>query len=144
MYRSLSVDIRTVITKERILRTFVMLCAALVANILMPKTEIGVGRRLSLMPYIPGIMRLCYTTLLRRGDNTVLPNVMPPDRGRASQACTACRKQKTRYYELPAKRGGCLRCERLRQPCSLDVPTARSPGGSKSHDDDVGEFYGYR
>ncbi|OQE21752.1 hypothetical protein PENSTE_c011G06865 [Penicillium steckii] len=44
---------------------------------------------------------------------------MPPDRGRASRACASCRKQKTRCYEpgLPGK--ACLRCERLRQNCSL-------------------------
>jgi hypothetical protein len=43
---------------------------------------------------------------------------MPPDRGRASQACTACRKQKTRCYETANARA-CLRCERLGQYCSL-------------------------
>ncbi|KAF2270506.1 hypothetical protein CC78DRAFT_134379 [Lojkania enalia] len=42
---------------------------------------------------------------------------MPPDRGRASQACTACRKQKTRCYETTVGRP-CLRCERLGQECS--------------------------
>lgn len=44
---------------------------------------------------------------------------MPPDRGRASRACASCRKQKTRCYEpgIPGK--ACLRCERLRQSCSL-------------------------
>jgi hypothetical protein len=43
---------------------------------------------------------------------------MPPERGRASQACTACRKQKTRCYEI-ADAKACLRCERLGQACSL-------------------------
>lgn len=52
---------------------------------------------------------------------------MPPDRGRASQACTACRKQKTRCYASSGNgRGGCLRCERLRLSCSLELPT--TPG----------------
>lgn len=43
---------------------------------------------------------------------------MPPDRGRASQACTACRKQKTRCYES-GNVEGCLRCQRLELQCSL-------------------------
>ncbi|KAF2636671.1 hypothetical protein P280DRAFT_552840 [Massarina eburnea CBS 473.64] len=43
---------------------------------------------------------------------------MPPDRGRASKACTACRKQKTRCYETATGRA-CLRCDRLGQECSL-------------------------
>ncbi|KAF2831243.1 hypothetical protein CC86DRAFT_136873 [Ophiobolus disseminans] len=43
---------------------------------------------------------------------------MPPDRGRASQACAACRKQKTRCYETATGRA-CLRCERLGQHCTL-------------------------
>ncbi|CAO2657023.1 Nn.00g058260.m01.CDS01 [Neocucurbitaria sp. VM-36] len=45
---------------------------------------------------------------------------MPPDRGRASKACIACRKQKTRCYESVNGRA-CLRCERVGQKCSLDV-----------------------
>lgn len=45
---------------------------------------------------------------------------MPPDRGRASRACSACRKQKTRCYES-ARGSACLRCERIGQHCSLEV-----------------------
>ncbi|CAG8018764.1 unnamed protein product [Penicillium salamii] len=44
---------------------------------------------------------------------------MPPDRGRASRACTSCRKQKTRCYEPGIPGRACLRCDRLRQSCSL-------------------------
>ncbi|KAJ5166418.1 uncharacterized protein N7482_005199 [Penicillium canariense] len=44
---------------------------------------------------------------------------MPPDRGRASRACASCRKQKTRCYEPGIPGRACLRCERLRQKCSL-------------------------
>ncbi|KAJ5280092.1 hypothetical protein N7478_005464 [Penicillium angulare] len=44
---------------------------------------------------------------------------MPPDRGRASRACTSCRKQKTRCYEPGVPGKACLRCERLHQKCSL-------------------------
>jgi hypothetical protein len=44
---------------------------------------------------------------------------MPPDRGRASRACASCRKQKTRCYEPGVPGKACLRCERLRQNCSL-------------------------
>ncbi|KAL4940646.1 hypothetical protein BDV06DRAFT_17812 [Aspergillus oleicola] len=44
---------------------------------------------------------------------------MPPDRGRASRACTSCRKQKTRCYESGLPGTSCLRCERLRQRCSF-------------------------
>ncbi|KAF2453466.1 hypothetical protein BDY21DRAFT_126055 [Lineolata rhizophorae] len=54
---------------------------------------------------------------------------MPPDRGRASRACTACRKQKTRCYESGTSGSACLRCERLRQPCSFAVLS----GGDESH-----------
>ncbi|KAF2791830.1 hypothetical protein K505DRAFT_418841 [Melanomma pulvis-pyrius CBS 109.77] len=50
---------------------------------------------------------------------------MPPDRGRASKACTACRKQKTRCYDSSNRRA-CLRCERLGWSCSLDVEDQRS------------------
>ncbi|KAF8855187.1 hypothetical protein BDZ45DRAFT_805164 [Acephala macrosclerotiorum] len=46
---------------------------------------------------------------------------MPPDRGRASKACVTCRKIKTRCYESDAIGRPCLRCERLRQTCSLEV-----------------------
>ncbi|KIW14107.1 hypothetical protein PV08_06888 [Exophiala spinifera] len=46
---------------------------------------------------------------------------MPPLRaGRASKACDACRKQKTRCYTSDNNRGVCLRCETLSQPCSLE------------------------
>ncbi|KAL6248087.1 hypothetical protein RBB50_005435 [Rhinocladiella similis] len=46
---------------------------------------------------------------------------MPPVRaGRASKACDACRKQKTRCYASDNNRGICLRCETLSQPCSLE------------------------
>lgn len=45
---------------------------------------------------------------------------MPPDRGRASKACTACRKQKTRCYESVSGLA-CLRCDRTGQQCSLVV-----------------------
>ncbi|PMD53975.1 uncharacterized protein K444DRAFT_646379 [Hyaloscypha bicolor E] len=38
---------------------------------------------------------------------------MPPDRGRASKACAACRKIKTRCYESGGHGKACLRCERL-------------------------------
>ncbi|KAE9370923.1 hypothetical protein N431DRAFT_343941 [Stipitochalara longipes BDJ] len=44
---------------------------------------------------------------------------MPPDRGRASKACTACRKIKTRCYDSGASGRACLRCERLQVACSL-------------------------
>ncbi|KAJ5984949.1 hypothetical protein N7499_008793 [Penicillium canescens] len=44
---------------------------------------------------------------------------MPPNRGRASRACTSCRKQKTRCYEPGIPGRACLRCDRLRQQCSL-------------------------
>ncbi|RAL04664.1 uncharacterized protein BO80DRAFT_461731 [Aspergillus ibericus CBS 121593] len=47
---------------------------------------------------------------------------MPPDRGRASRACTSCRKQKTRCYEAGTRDGACLRCERLQRKCSF-VPS---------------------
>jgi hypothetical protein len=52
---------------------------------------------------------------------------MPPDRngGRASKACTACRKIKTRCYESDTKGRACLRCERLRLGCSLQDVAAR-------------------
>jgi hypothetical protein len=50
---------------------------------------------------------------------------MPPDRGRASKACTACRKIKTRCYESDVNGKGCLRCERLGVGCSLDVGSER-------------------
>ncbi|TVY85310.1 putative transcriptional regulatory protein [Lachnellula suecica] len=46
---------------------------------------------------------------------------MPPDRGRASRACATCRKIKTRCYEPENPARGCLRCDRLEQPCSLSV-----------------------
>lgn len=69
---------------------------------------------------------------------------MPPDRGRASKACTACRKQKTRCYETTSGKSqctlsrlystkhlgrACLRCDRLGQECSLsaDTPYSRPP-----------------
>ncbi|KAJ6150251.1 hypothetical protein N7471_001450 [Penicillium samsonianum] len=44
---------------------------------------------------------------------------MPPDRGRASRACTSCRKQKTRCYEAGIPGRACMRCDRLHQSCSL-------------------------
>ncbi|KAL4787342.1 hypothetical protein BJX76DRAFT_345621 [Aspergillus varians] len=44
---------------------------------------------------------------------------MPPDRGRASRACTSCRKQKTRCYESGLSGTSCLRCQRLNQRCSF-------------------------
>ncbi|CAG8907662.1 unnamed protein product [Penicillium nalgiovense] len=44
---------------------------------------------------------------------------MPPDRGRASRACTSCRKQKTRCYEPGIPGRACMRCDRLHQNCSL-------------------------
>jgi hypothetical protein len=43
---------------------------------------------------------------------------MPPEQGRASQACSACRKQKTRCYETGDGQP-CLRCSRMGQQCSL-------------------------
>ncbi|KAL4878474.1 hypothetical protein BJY04DRAFT_221196 [Aspergillus karnatakaensis] len=58
---------------------------------------------------------------------------MPPDRGRASRACTSCRKQKTRCYESGLPGAACLRCDRLNQRCSFsidlveDEPTASEP-----------------
>jgi hypothetical protein len=69
---------------------------------------------------------------------------MPPDRGRASQACTACRKQKTRCYASGNGRGACLRCERLQLSCSLDNPV--SPGHCESgrYGDDESTSYGDR
>ncbi|KAH7408203.1 hypothetical protein DE146DRAFT_364745 [Phaeosphaeria sp. MPI-PUGE-AT-0046c] len=56
---------------------------------------------------------------------------MPPERGRASQACIACRKQKTRCYETSDGRA-CLRCERLGQACSLAIPTSHHVGSYAS------------
>jgi hypothetical protein len=56
--------------------------------------------------------------LLLVASGVVKRNAMPADRGRASQACTACRRQKTRCYVRPGS--ACLRCERLHQHCSLD------------------------
>ncbi|KAJ6088436.1 hypothetical protein N7486_009697 [Penicillium sp. IBT 16267x] len=54
---------------------------------------------------------------------------MPPDRGRASRACVSCRKQKTRCYEPSVPGKACLRCERLRQKCSLiQSPEPREDG----------------
>ncbi|OAG08726.1 uncharacterized protein CC84DRAFT_1194815 [Paraphaeosphaeria sporulosa] len=50
---------------------------------------------------------------------------MPVDRGRASKACAACRKQKTRCYETTAGRA-CLRCDRIGQECSLTAETPYS------------------
>lgn len=47
---------------------------------------------------------------------------MPADRGRASKACAACRKQKTRCYETASGRA-CLRCDRLGQECTLSSET---------------------
>lgn len=46
---------------------------------------------------------------------------MPPERGRASRACTSCRKIKTRCYESDIAGKPCLRCDRLGQACSLDT-----------------------
>ncbi|KAL4966303.1 uncharacterized protein BDV14DRAFT_208290 [Aspergillus stella-maris] len=58
---------------------------------------------------------------------------MPPDRGRASKACTSCRKQKTRCYESGLPGTSCLRCERLRQRCSLSQNVAdEQPNSSDS------------
>ncbi|KAF2109470.1 hypothetical protein BDV96DRAFT_237091 [Lophiotrema nucula] len=55
---------------------------------------------------------------------------MPADRGRASKACAACRKQKTRCYETSIGRP-CLRCDRLGQSCSLSFEhaSASTEGG---------------
>lgn len=52
-------------------------------------------------------------------------NPMPPERGRASRACDACRKQKTRCYES-GRDLACLRCARIGQQCSLEVDRATS------------------
>ncbi|KAL5341343.1 hypothetical protein BJX70DRAFT_66262 [Aspergillus crustosus] len=58
---------------------------------------------------------------------------MPPDRGRASRACTSCRKQKTRCYESGLPGAPCLRCEGLNQRCSFaqdageEEPTPAEP-----------------
>ncbi|KAE8449049.1 hypothetical protein EG329_008637 [Mollisiaceae sp. DMI_Dod_QoI] len=71
---------------------------------------------------------------------------MPPDRGRASKACNTCRKIKTRCYESGIAGKPCLRCERLRQTCSLEVLSftdteghqnnaAHPSEGNSSHDD---------
>ncbi|OJJ02344.1 hypothetical protein ASPVEDRAFT_83854 [Aspergillus versicolor CBS 583.65] len=60
---------------------------------------------------------------------------MPPDRGRASKACTSCRRQKTRCYESGISGTPCLRCERLNQRCSFidDVVTEEPvPSGSNT------------
>ncbi|KAF4627527.1 hypothetical protein G7Y89_g10628 [Cudoniella acicularis] len=62
---------------------------------------------------------------------------MPPDRGRASKACTACHKQKTRCYSSGSSGGPCLRCERLQQSCSLKVSSSQrrlEPGTSDVND----------
>lgn len=47
---------------------------------------------------------------------------MPPNRdgGRASKACSSCRKQKTRCYDSQSG-GACLRCQTLKLSCSLQV-----------------------
>ncbi|KAF1932192.1 uncharacterized protein M421DRAFT_286202 [Didymella exigua CBS 183.55] len=50
---------------------------------------------------------------------------MPLDRGRASRACTACRKQKTRCYES-ARDLACLRCKHIGQWCSLELDSTAS------------------
>ncbi|KAL2870883.1 Zn(II)2Cys6 transcription factor [Aspergillus lucknowensis] len=57
---------------------------------------------------------------------------MPPDRGRASKACTSCRKQKTRCYESGISGGPCLRCERLRQSCSFAQDALEEQAESES------------
>lgn len=47
---------------------------------------------------------------------------MPPLRtDRASKACTTCRRQKTRCYQSENGLGACLRCQTLKQSCSLDI-----------------------
>lgn len=70
-------------------------------------------------PYIPHLR----TVLCLTHSRSV---IMPPDRGRASQACTACRKQKTRCYTSANHRGACLRCERIQETCSLNVSVGDS------------------
>jgi Fungal Zn(2)-Cys(6) binuclear cluster domain len=69
---------------------------------------------------------------------------MPPDRGRASKACAACRKIKTRCYESNINGKACLRCERLRVPCSLDVGSnyhQNAADGAEGPSDDRLVFY---
>jgi hypothetical protein len=57
---------------------------------------------------------------------------MPPDRGRASRACTACRKIKTRCYESDLGGRPCLRCDRLGQPCSLATRPVEGDDGRQA------------
>jgi hypothetical protein len=63
---------------------------------------------------------------------------MPPERvtpGRASKACTACRRAKTRCYASEKRTTSCLRCETLGHQCSLATATARHDserGGTSS------------
>jgi hypothetical protein len=57
-------------------------------------------------------------------------SIMPPDRGRASRACVSCRKQKTRCYEPSVLGKACLRCERLRQKCSLTEASGQRDDGN--------------
>ncbi|KAK4143195.1 uncharacterized protein C8A04DRAFT_29219 [Dichotomopilus funicola] len=67
---------------------------------------------------------------------------MPPLRtDRASKACTTCRRQKTRCYRSESGPGTCLRCQTLKQPCSLelqdeDAVTIQGPasGHDPAHD----------
>ncbi|KAH6624021.1 hypothetical protein B0J18DRAFT_427082 [Chaetomium sp. MPI-SDFR-AT-0129] len=67
---------------------------------------------------------------------------MPPLRtDRASKACTTCRRQKTRCYRSESGPGTCLRCQTLKQPCSLelqdeDAVTIQGPafGHDTAHD----------
>ncbi|KUJ13796.1 uncharacterized protein LY89DRAFT_650813, partial [Mollisia scopiformis] len=58
---------------------------------------------------------------------------MPPERGRASKACNTCRKIKTRCYESNVAGKSCLRCERLQQPCSLEVLSFASAENVQGH-----------
>lgn len=58
---------------------------------------------------------------------------MPPDRGRASKACSACRKQKTRCYASEKGHAACLRCETLGHQCSLvDVTNLNTPASQEA------------
>jgi hypothetical protein len=82
-------------------------------------STISQGKTRLLLHALPVSTRQLRVPLQHTNDGLLIITVhMPPERGRASQACTACRKQKTRCYETIDGRA-CLRCERLGQFCSL-------------------------
>lgn len=59
---------------------------------------------------------------------------MPPLRtDRASKACTTCRRQKTRCYQSDTGLAACLRCQTLKQSCSLELQNEVRIPGDGSH-----------